>query len=53
MHLTLNNSEVEINGLKAGITGEVNLKNDIITDLQFHTSDIRLKTCWRLCLLNI
>jgi hypothetical protein len=43
MHLTLNNSELEINGLKAGITGEVNLKNDIITDLQFHTSEYPLK----------
>lgn len=43
MHLTLNKSEILINGLAAGITGEVNLKNDIITDLQFHTSDYPVK----------
>jgi len=43
MHLTLNKSEILINGLTAGITGEVNLKNDIITDLQFHTSEYPVK----------
>ena len=43
MHLTLNKSEILINGLAAGITGEVNLKNDIITDLQFHTSEYPVK----------
>ena len=43
MHLTINKSEILINGLAAGITGEVNLKNDIITDLQFHTSEYPVK----------
>lgn len=43
MHLTLNKSEILINGLAAGITGDVNLKNDIITDLQFYTSEYPVK----------
>lgn len=43
MHLTLDKSEILVNGLKAGILGNVNLKNDIVTNLEFETAAYPLK----------